>query len=211
MSIADRVSGANRKRKYEHFMNTFPTDAATTILDVGYSNREYSSNENYLERHYPYPRNITALGVVEPMEFAERYPMVRTVVYDGKTFPFADRQFDICWSNAVIEHVGDHDRQLLFLREVKRVSRMAYLTTPNRFFPVEVHTKLPLLHWLPRPAFNRALGWLGREWAAGDFMYLLSLRQIRALLAEADITDYTITKNRVLGFTMDYSISMRFH
>ena len=24
-----------------------------------------------------------------------------------------------------------------------------FLTTPNRWFPIEVHTRLPLVHWLP--------------------------------------------------------------
>lgn len=210
MSIAFRVSGYNRKRKFDQFLNTFSIDAATTILDVGYADEEYTGFDNYLERHYPYPENITALGVVEPKEFGARYPKVRTVVYDGTVFPFADKQFDICWSNAVIEHVGDYDRQLFFLKEVKRVSRAAYLTTPNVFFPVEVHTRVPFLHWLPRETFNRFITAIGRGWAAGDYMYLLSLRQVKKLLADAGITDYTITKNRILGFTMDFVVTMRF-
>ncbi len=138
MSIAYRISGANRKRKYALFQREFPIHETTTVLDVGYADDEYSETDNYLERHYPHPHNITALGVVEPKKFHQRYPQVNTVVYDGKVFPFTDKQFDICWSNAVIEHVGDRDRQLLFLREIKRVSRSAYITTPNRHFPVEV-------------------------------------------------------------------------
>ncbi|MDR0361591.1 MAG: class I SAM-dependent methyltransferase [Planctomycetota bacterium] len=210
MSIASRISAANRKRKYEHFLAAFPLSESTAILDVGYSNKEYSDSENYLERHYPYPKNITALGVTEPGEFAERYPDVKTVVYDGTVFPFADKQFDVCWSNAVIEHVGDRDRQILLLREIRRVSRAAYITTPNRCFPFEVHTKFPLLHWLPKPWFDHALRMLGKEWAAGDFMHLLSLREIKALLAEAGIEACTIAKNRFCGFAMDFSISMRF-
>ncbi len=61
------------------------------------------------------------------------------------------------WSNAVLEHVGTRDDQLLFLREVRRVGRRVFLTTPNRHFPVEVHTRTPLLHWLPKPVFERYL------------------------------------------------------
>ncbi len=209
MPLSMRISGNNRKRKYEQFLRTFHIDASTTILDVGYSSVEYTGSENYLEKNYPYPENITALGVDDPVQFNKLYPKVRTVTYDGKIFSFADKQFDICWSNAVIEHVGDYDRQLLFLKEVKRTSRFAYLTTPNRYFPIEVHTRLPFLHWLPRKIFNRILLAIGKDYAAGDYMFLLSLGQIKRLLADAGISNYTITKNRLLGFTMDFVITIK--
>lgn len=210
MSIAFEISGRNRKRKYENFLNAFPVQPDTTILDVGYTDLEYTGYDNYLEKHYPHPENITALGVVEPKEFAARYPKVRTVQYDGTVFPFADKQFDICWSNAVIEHVGNFEKQVFFLKEVKRVAKSAYLTTPNRYFPIEVHTRLPFLHWLPREIFNRILVAVGKDYAAGDYMFLLSLGDVKRLLAAAGIADYTIIKNRFFGFTMDFAVAMRF-
>ena len=40
-------------------------------------------------------------------------------------------------------------------------SRAALFTTPNRWFPVELHTFLPVVHWLPKPAFRRVLRTLG--------------------------------------------------
>ncbi|WP_420821223.1 class I SAM-dependent methyltransferase [Ramlibacter rhizophilus] len=54
----------------------------------------------------------------EARQFAVRYPAVRTVQYQGGDFPFADGEFDVCWSTAVLEHVGDRDRQLHFIREL---------------------------------------------------------------------------------------------
>ena len=65
--------------------------------------------------------------------------------------PFADGEFDIVFSNAVIEHVGGREQQRRFVEESLRVARRAFVTTPNRWFPVEVHTRLPLVHWLPGP------------------------------------------------------------
>jgi SAM-dependent methyltransferase len=209
MPLSFKISGYNRRRKYAQFLRTFPVDARTTILDVGYTSSEYTGYENYLERNYPYPGSITALGTDDPALFHKSHPGVRAVRYDGRIFPFADKQFDICWSNAVIEHVGDYDRQLLFLKEVKRTSRAAFLTTPNRYFPFEVHTRIPLLHWLPRNIFNRILPVLGKDFAAGDYMFLLSLGRIRQLLADAGIGNYTVTRNRILGFTMDFVITIK--
>lgn len=184
----------------------FPTDSRTTILDIGFSDQEYSATDNFLEKNYTYPEKITALGVDEPIQFKKHYPMVKAIKYPGQVFPLADQSFDICWSNAVIEHVGDKTAQLLFIKEINRVGKQAFITTPNRYFPIEVHTRTPLLHWLPRSIFNRYLKIIGKAWAADDYMHLLSLTEIEQLLQLAGIKDYQIIKNKLFGLTLDFII-----
>ena len=206
MSLAYRVSAFNRRRKWNRFIDEMAPTQATRVLDIGFSDKEYSDTDNFIEKHYPYPRMLTALGVDEPAEFPRRYPEVKAVRYAGDAFPFADNEFDVCWSNAVIEHVGTHERQVLFLREIARVGRRAYITTPNRFFPVEVHTRIPLLHYLPKPWFDAILRRIGKEWAAGDYMYLLSLSELKAELRAAGIERFKIFRNRLLGFTLDFVV-----
>lgn len=208
MSFAYRISGYNRRRKWDLFLREFPPTPEMTVLDVGYNETEYSATDNYIEKHYPYRNRITALGIEEPAQFAQRYPDVRALSYDGTTFPFDDDSFDVCWSNAVIEHVGQHEgrreAQLQFLREIRRVARAGFVTTPNRHFPIEVHTRTPLLHWLPRPLFETFLKRTGRDWATGDYMDLLTMADMRALLRDAGIERYKIVHNRLMGMTMDF-------
>jgi hypothetical protein len=188
------------------FIQQIQPTSDSKILDVGFSNEEWLSGDNYLEKHYPYPHNITALGVCAFDLFQKRYPQVTAVRYDGKIFPFPDNSFEIGWSNAVIEHVGEEEAQTLFLKELRRTCRKVYLTTPNRYFPFELHTKIPLLHWLPKKIFDKILSHTTKRWATGDFMYLLSERQVRTLLKKAGIENYRIYRNRFMGFTMDFSI-----
>jgi SAM-dependent methyltransferase len=205
--IANKISAYNRKRKYDLFLKTFNPTEKELILDIGFNNKEYSEVDNYIEKNYPYPLQITALGLVKADLFKQRYPCVQTVVYDGKEFPFDNQSFDIGWSNAVIEHVGDEERQILFLKELYRTCKKAYITTPNRFFPIELHTKMPLIHWLPKNIFDKLLSFTPKRWAAGNYMYLLSYNKIQKLLHKAGIGPYKIFKNRLLGFTMDFSIA----
>lgn len=207
MSLAYRISGFNRRRKWEQFVDWARPGAQLRVLDVGFSDREYSPTDNFLEKHYPYPQQITALGIDEPVEFPERYPRVRVVQYDGGEFPFADGEFDVCWSNAVVEHVGNRPRQLRFLREINRVARAGFITTPNRHFPIEVHTRTPLLHFLPRSWFECYLRCVGKKWATGDYMHLLSHGDLCRLLDEAGVRDYTITRNRLGPFTLDFVVT----
>jgi Methyltransferase domain len=72
------------------------------------------------------------------------------VAGDGRALPFRDRSFDLVFSNSVIEHVGDAGSQRAFAREAARVGRAYWVQTPNRWFPVEQHLFMPLIHWLPR-------------------------------------------------------------
>jgi len=207
VSLAYKVSAWNRSRKWNLFLKQFSLSKELRVLDVGFSESEYSVTDNYIEKHYPYPENLTALGVDAPTRFTKRYPLVTAVQYDGKRFPFGDKEFDIGWSNAVIEHVGEHDDQLLFLKEIKRVCKRAFITTPNRYFPVETHTRTPFLHYLPKNLFDMYLCRVGQEWATKDYMHLLSRGDIKKLLSLAGITDYSIHENKMLGFTLDFVLT----
>ncbi len=211
MSLAYKISTFNRERKYQTFLALFAPQPEETILDVGFNDQEYGPSDNYLEKKYPYPERITALGLKKDErsgeEFSRRYPAVTTRVYSGGCFPFADKQFGIVWSNAVLEHVGDWGKQGEFLREIRRVGRHAFITTPNRNFPIEVHTRTPFLHFLPTSIFHAYLRLIGKNWATGDYMNLRCRRELIRLLEEAGITDYQIISNRLFGFTLDFIIT----
>jgi len=190
MSIAYRVSGWNRKRKWKLFLNIFKPNRSMRVLDVGYTEKEYSSTDNFIEKHYPFPENLTALGINDAGTISQRYPKVKFVQYTGKIFPFKDKEFDLCWSNAVIEHVGSRNDQLYYLMEIKRVSNRAFLTTPNKYFPIEVHTRTPFIHFLPKDLFDRYLCLIGKKWGTGSYMNLLGKADFRKLLELARIEHY---------------------
>jgi SAM-dependent methyltransferase len=180
------------------------------VLDVGYSNEEYAPTDNFIEKHLPHPEHLTALGVEPNDKFSARYPAVNVVRYDGGAFPFEDKAFDIVWSNAVVEHVGNWDVQARFLHEIHRVGRRGFVTTPNRYFPIEVHTRTPFLHYLPKKEFDRYLRATGKAWAAGDYMQLLGASDLRSLLRKAGLRneEFYLHRNRLGPFTLDFVVVM---
>lgn len=204
--IAKILGDQNRTRKYELFKKVFPPNKTFSILDVGASENEYQLGANIIEKKYSWPEKITALGVEKYEKFKERYPHVRTVEYDGARFPFEDNSFDLCWSNAVLEHVGDSERQVRFVREIKRVAKHAFLTTPNRFFPFELHTRYFLLHYLPKETFDQICVKTGKGWASGDYLHLLSYRALKEIIRRSGVQEYKIVRNRILGITIDFSV-----
>jgi len=185
--LADALSLRSRRRKLALFLELMQPNADTTVLDVGVD--EVSLGEeggesgctthNFLEEHYPWPERITALGLHDGTRFRERYPHIAYVQGDACSLPFDDASFDVVHSNAVIEHVGGRERQEAFVREALRVGRRVFVTTPNRWFPIEVHTRLPLVHWLPEELSARAYALAGKQWAREN--HLLTARDLRRL------------------------------
>src|SRR5581483_2400449 len=157
---ASRVSLRSRERKLRLFLDLMQPTAETTVVDVGITDAGFGagSTDNFFEALYPWPAQITGVGHTRLDRFALAFPAVRAVRADGRDLPFADGEFDLGFSNAVVEHVaGGRDGQRRFVHELCRVSRRVFVTTPNRFFPLEVHTLLPLAHWLPRGPRERLI------------------------------------------------------
>jgi SAM-dependent methyltransferase len=150
--VASRVSMRSRERKLQLFLELFHPGPETTVVDVGVTNAPFGggSSDNFFEALYPWPERITGVGHTELDRFSAAFPDVRAVRADGRELPFADGSFDLGFSNAVVEHVaGGRDGQRRFVHELCRVARRVFVTTPNRWFPLEVHTLLPFVHWLP--------------------------------------------------------------
>jgi len=178
------ISLRSRERKLRLFLELLAPGPATSVLDVGVTDAPFGggSSDNFFEARYPWPARITAVGQTELDRFAAAFPLVRAVRADGRRLPFADGEFELGFSNAVIEHVaGGRDGQRQFIGELCRVSRRVFVTTPNRFFPLDPHTLLPFVHWMApgerRSRLLRARGFddvldpLGPAALAGLFPY----------------------------------------
>lgn len=196
----------SRLKKLEQIKGLLKASDSDKVLEVGIADREYSPVDNFLVKAYPWQEKITALGIGDVSGFSKLYPKVRAVSYNGRIFPFKKNEFDIAHSNAVIEHVGGSKDQELFLKEMARVAKRGMLTTPNRHFPIETHTRVPLLHWMGKKEFDKILHRLGKGWAAGPYMHLLCENDLRALAEKARLRNYRIIRNRLFGFTMTFTL-----
>ncbi len=184
MRLVDQISLRSRRRKLRLFLEELNPTAEISVLDVGADELAFGEGDgcgtlNFFEEHYPWPERITALGLQDGTGFRARYPAIPYVQGDACALPFADGEFDIVFSNADIEHVGDRESQQQRVSEAIRVGRRVFITTPNRRFPVEVHTRLPLVHWLPDRLAHPLYRAVGKSFATE--VHLLSRRTFEAL------------------------------
>jgi hypothetical protein len=161
----------SRRRKLELFLESMRPTPETTVVDVGVSDGGYGADAlgtaNFFEALYPWPERIVAVSTQHLTAFQQAFPKVEAVRADGRALPFPDDSFDIGFSNAVVEHLPDLASQRAFVAELCRVSRRVFLTTPNRQFPLDTHTLVPLAHWLSDERRDAVYQRLGRDEGLG--------------------------------------------
>ncbi|MFN9547054.1 MAG: class I SAM-dependent methyltransferase [Cyanobacteriota bacterium] len=186
--FAPRLAWKVRQEIYRSLMERIQPQPDWQILDAGVTS-DRTPDSNFFEQLYPYPNAITAVGLEDASFLEQKYPGVKFILADACQLPFADNSFDLVFCSAVIEHVGSRQRQQDLIRELTRVGRIAIITTPNRYFPLEFHTLTPLLHWLKPSLFRKFLRCTGRSFFADEKnLNLLSERDLDHLLAKENLT-----------------------
>lgn len=194
-----------RKRRMARFLRVIDPQPAERILDVGgtlfnWKLIGYEGNVILL--------NLAASGdkeTIVPGNFS-------FVVGDGTALPYDDEEYDVCFSNSVIEHVGAFEKQKMFAREVCRVGRRIWIQTPARSFFFEPHYMTPFIHWFPKRYQKKLLrnfslwGLIARptQQYVDDFVdetRLLTFGEVKALFP-----DCQIVRERFLFMTKSYLI-----
>jgi hypothetical protein len=158
----------SRRRKAQQMTAFMSQYGLRTVVLSGALDSGSQPNESIVERAVI---DAADLAVVCDIEY--RLSAWPIILADGRAMPFRDKAVDFALANAVIEHVGDDKAQRQLVAEHVRVARHWVITTPNRWFPVESHTSVVLLHWMPKWRAERA-----------EFTRLLSRREFRKLLPD---------------------------
>lgn len=154
-----------RKRMFQQFWQVMKPTPDMRVADFGVSGHRDHPAHYFFETLYPWKDRLTAIGreAENAGWMPEQFPGLTFVEADLREIPLPDNHFDIGICNAVVEHAGTYDEQMALVHEVCRVSRRVMFTTPNKGFPFELHTFVPLAHWLPDPRFRTVLRTLGHH------------------------------------------------
>jgi len=186
-----RFSDRSRARRWVELRAGIDWDDVKRVLDLG-GKPSFWTDEAILTR----PLEITCLNL-RPQPAAERpgQATVDVVVGDATKPPVDPGDYDLVFSNSVIEHVGDADAIAAFAT-VTRQGRQYFLQTPNRWFVVEPHFVLPLHFLLPRRLKAAVVMWWDRgpcrrtyrdALARVDSIHLLTRRELELLFPGATI------------------------
>lgn len=172
-----------RRKMYRKFMEYCKPSESDNVLDLGATPDTRLADSNFFEMLYPWKQNITVASIENCSALVEKLGL-KAYVYNEpkKSLPFTDKEFDILFCSAVLEHVGTREDQKYFLEECLRVADRVFLTTPYRYFPLEMHTFVPFLHWLPWTWFQKIVKPIQKGfWSDINNLNLLSKRDVHDL------------------------------
>ncbi|GEM_PF-473105 len=161
--VRDGLALRARRRIFEIFMQECNPNSNSLVADFGVSGHRSHPAHYFFEAMYPYRRNLTAIARASEGAhwLPDEFPGLTFLEADLRDIPLPDLYFDCGICNAVVEHAGTSEQQARLVHEVCRVCRCVVFTTPNKWFPLDVHTMLPLLHWLPSAAYREVLQRIG--------------------------------------------------
>jgi hypothetical protein len=94
--------------------------------------------------------DVVNLGLAHTADAPAGSPAIRAIDGDARCLEMEDDEYDIVFSNSVIEHVGSFEDQQAFAREARRLGTRLWIQTPAFECPLEPHFLGVFIHWFPR-------------------------------------------------------------
>jgi len=186
-----------RKRRMSLFMSHMNVRKNATILDLGGQPMIWSSVNPRL--------NVTILNLpgIARQHFESHHNIVYVEGDACNVTGYEDHSFDIVFSNSVIEHVGDNEKQVEFAKEVMRLGESYWVQTPSKYFPIEAHCGMPLWWLYPEALRQYFLTRWRRKLPAWTEMVagtrVLGTSQLHTLFPNA-----TVKTERLFGIPKSY-------
>lgn len=220
MNPITKVVTAFSKRARENrsaiFRGAFSIDGDTKILDLGSaagSNIHLILQGSGVNPKNVYIADINSRAVIEG---SKRFGFNPVVIRESESLPFSDGFFDIVYCSSVIEHVTipkervwklysgvrfreqSRKRQEEFANEIQRLGLQYFVQTPYKHFPIESHTWLPFVAWLPRWLLVPVLRVTNVFWVkkTSPDWCLLDIKEMSQLFDDGQIVE-----EKVFGFT----------
>ncbi len=170
-----------REKRFKFFLSLFEnikSDKPVRILDIG-GEESYWERMNFVQNNEDV--HITLLNLTQ---VPTKYPNLLSIKGDACDLSeFKDKEFDIVFSNSVIEHLYTKENQQKMANDAIRIGKNYYVQTPNYYFPIEPHWIFPGFQFLP---FNTRV-FLTHHFALGNFSKITNKNEAKRLVSEISL------------------------
>ena len=171
-------------------------------MDVGSTEDDSNESSNYLIKNLGNFKEIKSISDQSiNLDFFNK-SLKKSITSKFNKDEIQEFQSDLVISNATIEHVGNFQNQIIMCKNIINLSRKYFIIiTPNRYHPLEFHTKIPLIHWLPKKIHRMILKFIGLNFFADENnLNLLSNFNQSIILKMVGQTDYKFDGSVCLVF-----------
>jgi len=199
----NRIIMKNRKKMVDIINKYYEDDDLNDALDIGTTNDMKYSHSNYLIKNL---KNIKVFKSISDQKINSTFFFIKSLnksILEKFSYEEINQySSDLVLSNATIEHVGSSTNQLQMISNIIKLTKKNFvLITPNRYHPIDFHTQIPLIHWLPKKIHRKILSLIGLKfYSKEENLNLLSTTDLINLLNNFDTIQYKVCYLNFLGF-----------
>lgn len=155
-----------------------------SFLDIGTTEENKLRSSNFFVKKFNKIKIIKSITDQDIIKNNFNNILKKSITSDFTLEEIDQYKSDLVISSATIEHVGSNDAQMKMIENICLLTnKYFFITTPNRFFPIDFHTKLPLIHMLPKKIHRKILNMISlKEYALEENLNLLDISEINKML-----------------------------
>ncbi len=193
----------NREKIHEIFKKHLNYNDSNSLIDIGTTPSSDDPHNLILQKTIN-NNQVTSFSNLDCKNLHKKFSNIKEfIIGDAIDNRLPDNSFEIVYSSATIEHVGSNENQLLFISECLRIAkRSVFITTPNRYFPFDLHTKIPFIHFLPKNLHRKILKIIGLSFfSMEENLNLLSRKDLINICNKLRVENFYIVKHKFCFFT----------
>lgn len=164
------------------------------VLDIGTTEDDNFESSNYIIRNLKkikIKKSLTNQKIKN--SFFDKY-LKKSILKNFTKNEINKFKSDLVISNATIEHVGSKKNQIQMIKNIVRLTKKTFIiSTPNRYYPIDFHTKIPFAHWFPKKIHRYILNILGFEFYSKEKnLNLISKKDLENIMKEINFYKYKI-------------------
>ena len=198
-----RLLKVNREKIHDIFKKHLDYSDNDSLIDVG-TTPSLNDSHNLILQKTINNNQVTSFSNLDCKILHKKFSNIKEFI-TGNAIDnnLPDKSFEIVYSSATIEHVGSKENQLLFVSECVRIAKKSvFITTPNRYFPFDLHTKIPFIHFLPKNLHRRLLKIIGLSFfSMEENLNLLSKKDLINICKKLRVKNFYIVKHKFCFFT----------
>ena len=210
LSFIDRVIKMKRLEMLNILRNNIKDYSINSFLDIGTTEENKLESSNFFAKNFSYikvKKSITNQNISGEKFSAFLKKSITDNFSNDEIIKFKS---DLVISSATIEHVGSFENQVKMVKNISELcNKCFFITTPYRFFPIDFHTKIPLIHMLPKNIHRKILTILRLEdYAKEENLNLLDFNSLKVIIDQSKNNDFKIKimKIKLFGLTSNLLI-----
>ena len=194
LSFIDSIIEDKRLEMFNIIKDKINNNPIESFLDIGTTEEKKLKSSNFFVKkfdHIQIKKSITDQNIIKN-SFSNT--LKKSITSNFSINEIDEFKSDLVISSATIEHVGNYQSQLKMINNIIALSnKFFFITTPNRNFPIDFHTKLPFIHMLPKNLHRKILNILSlKEYAKEENLNLLGINDINKMFEHIDFKGFDI-------------------